>query len=131
MKQYTKGGDYHDGKNYFATFGITEVGRKTHAQQLSYLAMPSGKEVCTNPENPEETIDEPSAEWVESDDLGPTDDQFSRFEKELEDAINRTCMENGSNTPDFILAKYLVNCLKAFNKASKDREKWYGKELKI
>lgn len=93
--------------------------------------MPSGKEVCTNPENPEETIDEPSAEWVESDDLGPTDDQFSRFEKELEDAINRTCMENGSNTPDFILAKYLVNCLKAFNKASKDREKWYGKELKI
>ena len=83
------------------------------------------------PENLSETIDEPTCEYVGSDNLGPTDDQFTRFEKELECAINRTCMENGSNTPDFILAEYLVNCLKAFNKASRDRERWYGKELKI
>lgn len=37
-------------------------------------------------------------------------------------------MENGSNTPDFILAQYLVNCLLSFNSAVQCREKWYGRE---
>jgi hypothetical protein len=35
-------------------------------------------------------------------------------------------MENGSNTPDFILANYLVDCLRAFERASNQREHWYG-----
>ena len=51
--------------------------------------------------------------------------------KEIEQAINRTSAENGSNTPDFILAEYLTDCLAAFDKASRAREKWYGKELSI
>ena len=37
------------------------------------------------------------------------------FRKELSELINRNSMENASNTPDFILAEYLVNCLMAFN----------------
>jgi len=41
-------------------------------------------------------------------------------------AINRGGGENGSNTPDFILAEYLVRCLKAFDMAFRTREKWYG-----
>lgn len=40
-------------------------------------------------------------------------------------------MENGSNTPDIILAEYMRKCLEAFNEASRAREKWFGKELKI
>lgn len=35
--------------------------------------------------------------------------------------------ENGSDTPDFILATYLINCIGAFNKAVNDRERWYGR----
>lgn len=31
--------------------------------------------------------------------------------KEIEIAINRCSAENGSNTPDFILAQFLVECL--------------------
>ena len=50
------------------------------------------------------------------------------FKKELESLINSYSMENGSDTPDFILAEYLVNCLKAFNEASKARDGWYGRE---
>ena len=46
-------------------------------------------------------------------------------------AINKACAENGSNTPDFILAEYLMNCLNAYEKAHNANEKWYGKELKI
>ena len=36
-------------------------------------------------------------------------------------------MENGSNTPDFMLAQYLLGCLEAFNIAVTTREKWYGR----
>ena len=49
------------------------------------------------------------------------------FRAQLEELINRFSLENGSNTPDFILATYLVSCLKAYEKAVGDREKWYGR----
>lgn len=48
------------------------------------------------------------------------------FRKELENLINRACMENGSDTPDFILADYLVSCLTSFNEITKRRDKWHG-----
>lgn len=44
------------------------------------------------------------------------------FRKEIESLINRHSMENGSDTPDFILADYLVACLTAFDAAVKRRE---------
>jgi hypothetical protein len=53
------------------------------------------------------------------------------FGKELENLINKYNLENKSNTPDFILADYLITCLKNFEKTSKRREKWYGKSLHI
>ena len=46
--------------------------------------------------------------------------------KELQHTINRLSLENDSNTPDFILAAYLYDCLQAFNRASTRREQWYG-----
>lgn len=49
------------------------------------------------------------------------------FEKELEALLNRFSQENGSDTPDFILAKYLNDCLTAWNHAVVAREKWYGR----
>ena len=48
------------------------------------------------------------------------------FERELCGLINRHSRENGSNTPDFILASYLMQCLGAFEQASNERERWYG-----
>ena len=48
------------------------------------------------------------------------------FRREIETVINRHSKENGSNTPDFILAEYLTDCLKAFDKAVKYRDNWYG-----
>ena len=49
------------------------------------------------------------------------------FEKELESLINRRSKENGSGTPDFILAKYLVACLQAFDQGVERRNEWYGR----
>lgn len=52
------------------------------------------------------------------------------FRKELCDLINRESMENGSDTPDFILAEYLSDCLDVFDRTMEAREKWYGREPK-
>jgi hypothetical protein len=57
--------------------------------------------------------------------------QETEFRNELQSAINRASKENGSNTPDFILAEYLSDCLTAFDKASVAREGWYGRSLSI
>ena len=48
------------------------------------------------------------------------------FSKELENLINKHSIENGSNTPDFILAEYMMNCLRAFENAVVARSKWFG-----
>ncbi len=48
------------------------------------------------------------------------------FYKEIEILINQHSMENYSDTPDWILAKYLKDCLKAFNTATNNRTIWYG-----
>jgi hypothetical protein len=48
-----------------------------------------------------------------------------KFKQELSDLLNKNCEENNSNTPDFILAKYLQGCLNAFNDATKTRDIWY------
>ncbi len=46
----------------------------------------------------------------------------------LADAINSCSAENGSDTPDFILAQLLADVLGAFNAAVRMRETWYGRE---
>lgn len=48
------------------------------------------------------------------------------FISELEVLINQHCLENESNTPDFILAQYLTMCLNNFNDVVTARDKWYG-----
>jgi hypothetical protein len=50
------------------------------------------------------------------------------FRHELQRLINSVSMENGSNTPDWILADYLSNCLQNFDLAVNAREKWYGRD---
>jgi hypothetical protein len=52
----------------------------------------------------------------------------SKFEKELRELINCNSKENGSNTPDFILAQYLLGCLENFDNAIKVRDEWYGRK---
>lgn len=52
----------------------------------------------------------------------------TQFRKDLAAIINRNSMESGSDTPDFLLAEYLSDCLQAFDRIVKAREKWYGRE---
>lgn len=49
---------------------------------------------------------------------------MDEFREELEHLINKHSLENGSNTPDFILAQYLTDCLDAYDKAVQRRTEW-------
>ena len=49
------------------------------------------------------------------------------FETALRGLLNATSQENASNTPDFVLAQYLLACLVAFNQAVQQRVSWYGR----
>ncbi len=51
------------------------------------------------------------------------------FGKELAQLINKHSLENLSNTPDFILAKFMSNCLDSFNLATKERTHWYRPDI--
>lgn len=51
--------------------------------------------------------------------------RLDRFRSELVDLINRYSLENNSDTPDFILADYLIDCLEVFNAYTNRRATWY------
>lgn len=48
------------------------------------------------------------------------------FNKELRFLINKHSLENGSNSPDWILADYLEGCLLNFNRTLQQRDGFYG-----
>ncbi len=49
--------------------------------------------------------------------------RYGSFRMAVEDLINANSMENGSDTPDYVLAEFLVACLKAFDAAILLRDK--------
>lgn len=54
---------------------------------------------------------------------------MSAFQKEIEQVINRHSEENASGTPDFVLAKFLLDCLTAFNSATTSRANWRNETI--
>lgn len=51
----------------------------------------------------------------------------TEFRTELQGLINRHSMENGSNTPDFLLAEFLVCQLRVWDQYVTRREEWFGR----
>lgn len=49
---------------------------------------------------------------------------------DLTSLLNRYRQENPSNTPDWILAQFLISCLAAWNQAVQQRETWYGRDAR-
>ena len=54
------------------------------------------------------------------------DDTSTSLRLKIQHAINQCSAENGSDTPDFILAEFLMDCLQAFDYAMQTRTDWYG-----
>ena len=55
-------------------------------------------------------------------------DKEISFIEAVEHLINKQSRENESDTPDFILAKYLSKCLEAFEEATRDRDAFFGRD---
>ena len=53
---------------------------------------------------------------------------MEEFEKDLTILINKHSIESESDTPDFVLAKYLVKCLQAYESTVVKRDEWYYDE---
>ena len=53
--------------------------------------------------------------------------QSKSLREDIAAVLNSHSVENASDTPDFILAAYLIECLKAFEVATEKRERWYGR----
>ena len=49
-----------------------------------------------------------------------------KLREEITKVLNKASAENASDTPDFILAEYLMDSLKAFDVATSRRDRWYG-----
>ena len=53
-----------------------------------------------------------------------TQEQKTKLIQDFATAINKVSAENNSNTPDFILANYLVMCLENFDHITNMRNDW-------
>ena len=54
--------------------------------------------------------------------------RLDEFEDEVGNLINRLSLENLTDTPEFILARYVRQSFEAFCKASNSRMNWYDEE---
>lgn len=63
-----------------------------------------------------------AAEMIEQQEL----DRDAAFVREIAAVINRYSRENVSDTPDFVLAEFLVNCLHSFEQGIASRRAFYG-----
>jgi hypothetical protein len=62
-----------------------------------------------------------------SSDSSPTPpENISKLQEELRRLLNSLSIENGSDTPDYVLAEYLISCLQAYEKAIAAREAWFS-----
>ena len=50
---------------------------------------------------------------------------MSMLLNDIQHLLNYHSRENESDTPDFLLAEYLMDCLRAYEKIIKARDKWY------
>jgi len=55
----------------------------------------------------------------------------SEFRGELSSLLNRHSLENGSDTPDFVLSRYLESCLQAYDMAVNRRAEFFGEKPKF
>jgi hypothetical protein len=51
------------------------------------------------------------------------------FKKELKELIKKHSLENESDTPDYVLAEYILSCLYAYENAIKARDRYFNVDM--
>lgn len=55
------------------------------------------------------------------------DEKKERIKNAFKETVNRNGMDTWCNTPDFIIAEYLYDCLESYSKLQKEKDRWEGK----
>ncbi len=58
-----------------------------------------------------------------------TDERYEALRKDLSALLNKYSQENRSDTPDFMLADFMLGCLNVYENTIVARENWYGRKL--
>lgn len=78
---------------------------------------------------PIEESDDPYPRYISNIEYEPASARPKKdptLRESLRSTLNKASAENASNTPDHILAKYLLDCLKSFDVAANARDEWHG-----
>jgi len=57
------------------------------------------------------------------------DEKFENLKREISSVLNKYSQENRSNTPDFILAEYMLGCLTVYENTISMRNNWFTKDV--
>jgi hypothetical protein len=57
--------------------------------------------------------------------------EITEFEERLYHLINYYAIDSGTDTPDFILARYLSRCLDNYTETLKERDRWLNSGFKL
>ena len=69
------------------------------------------------------TVDQPATQAAPS--------RKVTFREALTQLLNQYSKENSSNTPDYLLANFLIGCMDVFDLTVRRRDEWFGRENKI
>jgi len=61
----------------------------------------------------------------------PTDEDYLKLRKDLESLLNRYSIDNFTNTPDFILADFLLDSIKSWISITHNNEQVAETEMEI
>ncbi len=75
------------------------------------------------PQDGEESIDT-------KEESATLEEEPATLERDISAVLNRHSAENDSNTPDFILAQFLIGCLAVWDIGVQQRETWYGRDAR-
>jgi hypothetical protein len=108
---------------------VSEIaGMIYHAELLHRLAMIENRQITikrSENQNAAESTNTATAQPPASDvNVRPPESKKDCFRIELVGLLNRFSKENESNTPDFMLADYLIAALDDFNEITNIRRKW-------
>lgn len=57
----------------------------------------------------------------------PVDEKYEQLIKDIAAVVNRHSLENRSDTPDFLLAEYMLGCLTVYENTVSVRKNWFKK----
>lgn len=58
--------------------------------------------------------------------MAKIDQKKRELMSELGGVVNRNCIDNDLGTPDYVIAQYLYDCLKAYADAKEENQRWHS-----